>query len=70
MKVKELNDSVSRETEGIKCFCGGYAERVNTTLEERKKYGCGRSWECCARAFVCCLCNIRLVGSAEAPEME
>ena len=61
---------ISRDVEGLKCDCGGYAERVDCTPEELKKYNCGRPYECCARTFVCCICGKRIVGSAEAPEME
>ena len=61
----------AREAEGIECpACSGYAERVTTTSEERKEFGCFRdAWgECCARAFVCKVCGKRIVGAAEAPE--
>lgn len=61
---------IDRDVKAIRCACGGYAERVTATQEEIKKYGCGRPSECCARAFVCCLCGTRLVGTADAPEME
>lgn len=61
---------IEKDVEGLKCECGGYAERVNCTPEELEKYNCGRLYECCARAFVCCVCGKRIVGSAEAPEME
>lgn len=63
---------IPREAEGIKCpACGtGYAEQVETTPEENNAYGCGRSWGCCSRAFVCANCGARIVGTAEAPEME
>lgn len=59
-----------RDAKGIKCECGGYAERVDCTKGELKKYDCGRGYECCARAFKCCLCGKRIAGEAEAPEMD
>lgn len=62
--------SVTRDAEAVKCKCGGYADQVEPTKEEMRKYGCGRMRGCCSRAFVCSLCGTRLVGSAEAPEME
>lgn len=65
-----LDLDFERGQQGIKCSCGGYAERVDTTDEERKKYGCGRSWSCCDVAFVCGLCKTRWVGKQPAPEME
>lgn len=70
MIVKELSLSVDRNAKSIKCKCGGFAEEVSCSQEEIQKYGCGRSYSCCSRAFVCCLCKIRWVGTAEAPEME
>lgn len=68
-KVIEFEGSIAREAEGIKCPCGGYAEKVETTPEERGKYGCGKSYSCCDRAFVCAICKARLVGKADAPEV-
>ena len=64
-----------REAQGIKCVaCGtGYAEIVESTAEECRKYGCGRDrpgWECCAAAFVCAACGVRNVGQRRAPEMD
>lgn len=67
-KVRALG-SVGRSVEGVKCPCGGYAEQVETTAEESRRFGCGLRG-CCDRAFVCVVCGTRLVGSAEAPEME
>jgi hypothetical protein len=61
--------SLERNDYGIPCKCGGYADRVACTAEEIRQYGCGRSWECCSRAFVCRKCNTRYVGQAPAPEM-
>jgi hypothetical protein len=65
-----------RYAKGIKCpSCGvGYAERVETTPAERFAHGCDTDHrgmhECCARAFQCLSCGIRVIGTAEAPEME
>jgi len=64
-----------RDAKAIKCECGGYAERVSCTPEELKEFnrGCpGQLFgdECCARAFVCCICGKRMVGTAEAPDMD
>jgi hypothetical protein len=56
--------------DGLECHCGGYMRRVDTTPAERSEYGCGRTWECCARAFECVVCGMRAAGSAESPEME
>lgn len=69
MKLVELDQDIERNVEAVKCPCGGYAERVEATQSEKEKYGCGRVFDCCSRAFVCGLCKTRLVGSAEAPEM-
>jgi hypothetical protein len=68
-KTIPLTTDIGRDTDGIPCTCGGYAAQVAVTPEEEKAHGCGRPG-CCARAFVCKLCKTRLVGSAEAPEME
>lgn len=70
MKLKE---SVGRGTSAVPCPCGGYADRVKTTEEERELHGCAAdsdTWECCARAFLCRVCKKRLVGVADAPEMD
>ena len=61
---------VSREAEATKCNCGGFAARVPCTPEEIKEHDCGRGYECCARAFVCCLCKKRIIRCAEAPDMD
>jgi hypothetical protein len=65
-----VTDGIDRGAKGIQCPCGGYAARVDCTKDELSKYNCGRSYECCARAFVCAICSARLVGVADAPEME
>jgi hypothetical protein len=66
--------TVDRNAGAMKCECGGYMDRVDCTAEERKKFGCSRDrtggWECCARAFVCCICKLRHACWAEAPEMD
>jgi hypothetical protein len=64
--------SLPRDKDALRCKCGGYAEAVDSTIEECKEFGCGRDRpgdECCARAFVCVLCGTRYAGSSEAPEM-
>lgn len=59
------------DADAVECQqCGGYAEGVSCTPEEIKEHGCGGRTACCARAFVCELCDTRIVGSASAPEME
>lgn len=50
--------------------CKSFSQRVNCTDEERKEFGCGRSYDCCSRAFVCTKCGYRFAMSAPAPEME
>ena len=60
---------MSRNADGIKCECGGYADSADVTDAEERRYGCGRPG-CCSRAFVCAKCGARIVGTAEAPEME
>jgi hypothetical protein len=66
----EIGYDVSPGAVGVPCPCGGYGDRVDCTPEELARWNCGRSYECCARAFVCRVCKSRLVGTAEAPEME
>jgi hypothetical protein len=66
----KITDDIKRSADAIPCPCGGYADRVDCTQNELELYNCGRSRECCARAFVCRVCGKRLVGTAEAPEME
>jgi hypothetical protein len=65
---------LARDAHGIKCVaCGkGYAEEVESTLDECSDYGCGRDrpgMECCAAAFVCAVCGERNVGQRVPPEM-
>jgi hypothetical protein len=81
-KVAALDRWAPRGADGIKCKCGGYAERVETTHAENMKYDCGRyqmmyrmtgrksGYACCAVAFKCAVCGTRLVGSQAAPEMD
>lgn len=65
-----VDKQIDRYADSIPCECGGYADRVKCTKEEIEKYGCGRSYECCSRAFVCRVCKQRILGQAYAPEME
>ncbi len=77
----EVRYGMERGAEGIKCKCGGYADRVETTHEERMEYDCGRyqmlyrmrgdpsGFSCCAVAFKCAVCKMRIVGSQAAPDM-
>ena len=65
------NDYVERNINAIKCDCGGYAERVICTKEEiESDKNCGKSYECCVRAFVCCICKKRIIKTAEAPDID
>jgi hypothetical protein len=69
-RVEVMTGHAPRGNGGIYCFCSGYATRVACTEEEIKRYGnCMGGGECCARAFLCAVCGIRWVGTAEAPEM-
>ena len=72
--MKKLESSVDRDVNAVPCPCGGYSDRVKTTAEEKKEFGCARDqqfdWECCVRAFVCRICKERLAGRALAPEMD
>lgn len=66
---------IPRHAEGVKCDCGGYADRVEPTHKEKLKYDwCGRyalsGWNCCAGAYKCNVCGARIVGGFKAPEME
>jgi len=62
---------LDRNDDAIPCeLCKGYAGRVECTAEERDKYGCGKNWDCCSRAFVCIKCGHRMATDAPAPEME
>lgn len=70
-----MPNTFSRDAQSAMCACGGYAERVLCTKAEVMKHDCPRgqmfvSTPCCARAFVCRVCGARIVGKAEAPEME
>ena len=63
-----LPQEIERDSNAVKCKCGGYAASVEPTDAEVKEHGCGRHRSCCARAFVCCICGTRYVGAAPAPE--
>lgn len=70
-RVEVMSGYAPRTTEGISCTCGGYSQRVACTEEEIQRYGnCLAGGECCARAFLCGVCGIRWVGTAEAPESD
>lgn len=64
-----LTDPIKREAGAVPCECGGYADRVPCSSEEIKTQGCSRDYECCSRAFVCRICKVRMVGTAEAPDI-
>ena len=70
-----VRHGIKRHAEGVKCDCGGYADRVDTTESERIEFdACGRyrsfKYECCSCAFVCAVCHRRIVGTMSPPEME
>ena len=66
----KLPEQIERNVNSIPCpKCNGYADRIDLTAEEIKRQSCGRSYECCGRAFVCRLCRERIVGDAFSPEM-
>jgi len=69
MTTIHRDEKFDRDEKAIKCKCGGYAERGKCTKAELKEFNCNRSYECCARVFVCCVCGARIVGQADAPEM-
>lgn len=60
--------TVPRDAEGVPCQCGGYADRVTPNAAEMAKFNCHRTYECCARAFVCRVCKTRFGATAEAPD--
>ncbi len=68
--IEALPKCVERCADSIPCECGGYMDRVEVTPEEDEEFGCGRTWNCCSRAFVCRICKKRHACAAEAPEME
>lgn len=64
----------TRNADGMACSCGGYADlQYDMTKKEIIKvqndpYGfCGRSWQCCARAFKCRICKTRIIINAHSP---
>lgn len=59
-----------RGQDALKCECGGHAESVETTSEERATFGCGRSYQCCDVAFVCVLCGQRYAGRQPSPDVD
>lgn len=78
----EVRHFMTRGADGVKCQCGGFADPVDTTHEENMAYDCGRyqmlfrmhrtkgGYCCCARAFKCGVCGMRIVGTQAAPEMD
>ena len=69
-EIKEITEDLKIDVEAIPCSCGGYCDKVPGTAEERKKYGCGRNFDCCNVAFLCRVCKTRWVGRLPAPEMD
>lgn len=72
---RRVTESIPCEAQAVMCSCGGYAEYAKCTPDEVRLYDCERgrlfpSTPCCARAFVCRICGARILGKAEAPEME
>lgn len=63
---------IPRDAEGMKCECGGYADSVEPTHEEKLRFDCGRyemgGRNCCAVAFKCAVCSHRIVGKLAAPD--
>jgi hypothetical protein len=56
----------------VRCSCGGYAGKVDSTTDECREHGCGRDRpgdECCSASFLCVICGTRWAGSYEAPEL-
>ena len=64
-----LTDVLPRGTTAAPCVCGGYAEKVTTSDDEERDFGCWR-YGCCCAAFKCRLCGNRLVARLHAPEMD
>lgn len=63
---------IPRGAEGMKCECGGYADSVEPSHEEKLRFDCGLYamglYNCCAAAFVCAVCSRRIVGKFAAPD--
>jgi hypothetical protein len=62
---------IPRDADGVRCKCGGYADRVKCTQDEIDEFTCGwdsSNYECCARAFICAVCKTRITGKAAAPD--
>lgn len=60
---------LERDSKGAPCKCGGYMDSVDTTKKEDKEFGCGRTYPCCSRAFVCRVCKKRYACQEPAPDM-
>jgi len=68
-KTIKLTHRLLRDAVATPCVCGGFADRVDSTKAEiASGLNCGKSYECCCRAFVCRVCKKRLTGSAFATE--
>jgi len=60
---------IERDDDSFPCLkCGGYSTKTECTTEERKEYGCGKSYDCCSIAFVCTICGHRFAMSRPAPD--
>ena len=70
-KIINLKEVLIRDVESIPCpECDGFCDHVPLTKKEIKEQCCGRSYECCSRAFICRICKTRIVAELEAPDME
>jgi hypothetical protein len=56
-----LRPAVRRTRVAMACACGGKAQRVRSTPEERARFG----GDAFARAFICTDCGTRYVGRAK-----
>lgn len=71
MKMTQDGFQLDREDDAFPCpECGGFSERVQCTPEELAQHNCGKSWECCARAFTCVGCGYHFAMRAPAPDMD
>ena len=62
-------DVFPRDVEAIPCpRCNGYCDEVEMTKEEIAQHDCGKGHQCCAKVFICRVCDSRIITKLEAPE--
>lgn len=69
---EKIGEDYPRNSVGVKCSCGGYAEATGEepTGDEVKAYDCVRPYACCTAVFRCVVCGKEMIAGFESPDMD